>query len=89
MEVWLGRLQRQSQVDLSTGSSGEEVLLLFFSDENKGPWMVSKDLTGCMHEGDIIPKNSVAEAHKIHQQGYRGIVMEYYKRFMQQYELDI
>ena len=31
------------QVNLSTGTDGEEVLLLFFSDENEGPWIVSKD----------------------------------------------
>jgi hypothetical protein len=92
------------QVDLISRTDCGEVLMLFFSDKNKGPWAVSKDpklkqLDGincgpiaCMKVMEIcgiIPKSSVAEAHKIHQQGYRGIVMEYYKRFMQRYEQDI
>ena len=37
----------------------------------------------------IIPKNSVEEASVMHAQGYHGIVMEYYNRFMKRYEPDI
>jgi len=92
------------QVDLISRTDCGEVLMLFFSDENKGPWAVSKDPKlkqfdgincgpiACMKVMEIcgiIPKSSVAEAPKIHQQGYRGIVMEYYKRFMQRYERDM
>ena len=92
------------QVDLISRTDCGEVLMLFFSDENKGPWAVSKDpklkqfdRINCgpiaclkvMEICGIIPKSSVAEAHKMHKQGYRGIVMEYYKRFMQRYERDM
>jgi hypothetical protein len=92
------------QVDLISHTDCGEVLMLFFSDKNKGPWAVSKDPKlkqfdgincgpiACMKVMEIcgiIPKSSVAEAHKIHQQGYRGVVMEYYKRFMQRYEQDM
>jgi hypothetical protein len=37
----------------------------------------------------VIPKSSVTEAHNIHRQGYRGIVMEYYHNFMKRYEQDM
>ena len=92
------------QVDLISRTDCEEVLMLFFSDETKGPWAVAKDpklkqLDGincgpiaCMKVMEIcgiIPKSTVAEAPKIHQQGYRGIVMEYYNRFMRRYERDM
>ena len=67
-------------------------------------WLVSKDPKLKQFDGincgpiacmkvleiyGIIPKKSVAAAPKMHQQGYRGIVMEYYNRFMQRYEPDI
>ena len=46
-----------------------------------------------MTQGDgdygIIPKNSVEAATIMHKQGYHGIVMEYYNRFMERYEPDI
>jgi hypothetical protein len=90
--------------ELTTRTDCGEVLMLFFSDKNKGPWVVSKDPTlkqfddincgpiACMKVMEIygvLPRTSVAEAHKIHPQSYRGIVMEYYKRFMKRYEQDM
>ena len=29
--------------EMTTGTDGDELLLLFFSDENEGPWLISKD----------------------------------------------
>ena len=37
----------------------------------------------------VIPKNSVQAAPTMHKQGYHGIVMEYYNRFMKRCEPDI
>ena len=90
--------------EMTTGTDGDELLLLFFSDENEGPWLISKDPELKQYDGincgpiaclkvmemyGIIPKNSVEEASVMHAQGYHGIVMEYYNRFMKRYEPDI
>ena len=69
----------------------------FFSHENEGPWLISKDPELKQYDGincgpiaclkvmeiyGVIPKKSVEAAPTMHPQGYRGIVMEYYNRFM-------
>ena len=76
----------------------------FFSDENEGPWLISKDPNLKQYDGincgpiaclkvmeiyGVIPKNSVQAASVMHAQGYHGIVMEYYNRFMKRYEPEI
>ena len=91
-------------VKVTKGADGEEVIKLLFSDLSAAPWLVAKDPElkqfdeincgpiACMKVleiYDVIPKNSVAAAPKMHPQGYRGIVMEYYKRFMQRYKPDM
>jgi hypothetical protein len=89
---------------VTTGTDGDELLLLFFSDENEGPLLISKDPKLKQYDGincgpiaclkvmeiyGIIPKNTVDAASIMHEQGYCGIVLEYYNRFMKRYEPDI
>ena len=86
--------------EMTTGTDGDKLLLLFFSDENEGPWLISKDPELKQYDGincgpiaclkvmeiyGVIPKKSVEAALTMHPQGYRGIVMEYYNRFMKRY----
>ncbi len=86
---------------VTTGTDGDELLFLYFSDENEGPWLIGKDPKLKQYDGincgpiaclkvmenyGIIPKNTVGAAPIMHAQGYHGIVMEYYNRFMKRYE---
>ena len=89
---------------VTTGTDGDELLFLYFSDENEGTWLIGKDPKLKQYDGincgpiaclkvmeiyGIIPKNSVEAASVMHAQGYCGIVMELYNRFMKRYEPDI
>lgn len=98
----LQKWDAQVNVILTTGRDREQVLELCF-DDMYSPWVVSSDPILKQHDGfncgpiaclkvmeiyGVLPVNSIAEIG--HQKfGYRGVVMDFYKRFLKKHECDL
>ena len=91
----------QPHVEITKGKDSEVLELCF--DDLYVPWVVASDPILKQHDGfncgpiaclkvmeiyGILPMNSIAEIG--HQQyGYRGVVMDYYKRFLLKHDGDL
>jgi hypothetical protein len=98
----LQKWDAQAHVEVTTGRDREQVLELCF-DDMYSPWVVSSDPILKQHDAfncgpiaclkvmeiyGILPMNSIAEIG--HQKfGYRGVVMDYYKKFLKKHDCDL